>query len=305
MIVFDELNLPKLWAELSAGRVQETVAATLSEDGADNDLTTLALCERNGIRSARVVARESAVCAGLGLLDGFRASAHNLSGSVESGVADGMHVAAGTTLMHLHGPLSSILPIERALLNLLGIAMASSTLTARYVEAVRETRAQICDTRKTIPGLRWLQKYAVACGGGRLHRMALDDAILVKDNHVAGLAPSEYAQRICECVERVRAAETPLRFVCAEADTLEQFEALLTLPVGTLDIVLLDNFSVELLLHAVKLRTDRAPTLLLEASGGVRLETVAAIARTGVDRISVGALTHSAGSIDVALDMDD
>lgn len=245
------------------------------------------------------------MCAGLGLLDEFLVHAPEVRGSVAAGVCDGARVAAGTTLMQFRGPITSILPIERALLNMLGIAMATATSTAQYVDAVSGTRAKVCDTRKTIPGLRWLQKYAVRCGGGHLHRMGLNDAILVKDNHIAGLSAHEYAERIRHGVERVRTAATPVRFVCAEADTIEQFEAVLALPAGIVDIALLDNFSVDLLACAVQLRDANNSQLLLEASGGVRLDTIRAIARTGVDRISVGAITHSSGWLDVALDIDD
>ena len=275
------------------------------EDGAANDVTSQSLCDATAIRAAHIVARTKTVCAGLGVVEEFalrdgRLRVHSVAGSI-----DGEIVAAGASLLRLEGPLTSILPIERVLLNLLGIAMATSTLTAKYVEAVAGTKAKVCDTRKTIPGLRWLQKYAVRCGGGHLHRWGLADALLVKDNHIAGLSPSEYALCIRSAVEDLRARNTPLQFVCAEADTMEQFEALLALPNETLTIALLDNFALDSLENAVELRNRLRPSLLLEASGGVRLETIGSIARTGVDRISVGALTHSAGWLDVGLDMVD
>ncbi len=303
MIVFDESNLPELWRQLSAGNLEQTVSATLAEDRAAHDITSQALCMDGEVVEARVVTRETAVCAGLGLLEGF-AKCCGVSVSVRPELADGARVAAGASLAIVRGTRRSILPIERSMLNLLSVAMATATLTARYVAAVEGTRARVCDTRKTIPGLRWLQKYAVACGGGCLHRMALDDAMLVKDNHVAGLSPQQYAERIQHGVARVRATGNSIRFVCAEADTLQQFEALLALPAGTVEIALLDNFSVAQLGHAVALRDASGSSMLLEASGGVRLETISSIARSGIDRISVGALTHSAGSIDLALDMD-
>lgn len=305
MIVFDDLTLPALWDALSAESLRESVSLALREDGAACDLTTTALCDPSVVRTARVVARQSAMCAGLGLLDEFLIHAPGVHGSAAAGARDGDFVAAGTTLMQLHGPITSILPIERALLNMLGIALATATSTAQYVDAVFGTPAKVCDTRKTIPGLRWLQKYAVRCGGGHLHRMGLTDAILVKDNHITGLSAHEYADRIRQGVERVRATATPLRFVCAEADTIEQFEALLALPAGIVDIALLDNFSVDLLARAVQIRDAKNSRLVLEASGGVRLDTIRSIARTGVDRISVGAITHSSGWLDVALDIDD
>lgn len=305
MFHFNECELPLLWRELSRDHLAAAVDLAICEDGAANDVTSQSLCDSAAIRVAHVVVRTNAVCAGLGIVEEFvvrdRAlHAHSVAGSI-----DGESVAAGASLLRLEGPLTSILPIERVLLNLLGIAMATSTLTAKYVEAVAGTKANVCDTRKTIPGLRWLQKYAVRCGGGHLHRWGLADALLVKDNHIAGLTPSEYARRIRSAVEALRSRKVELRFVCAEADTMDQFEALLALPDETLTIALLDNFSLDSLEHAVGLRDRLRPSLLLEASGGVRLETIGSIARTGVDRISVGALTHSAGWLDVALDMAD
>lgn len=305
MFDFNDCELPLLWRELSRPNLAATVDLALLEDGAANDVTSQSLCDATTIRTAHIVARTKTFCAGLGVVEEFalrdgRLRVHSVAGSI-----DGEIVAAGASLLRLEGPLTSILPIERVLLNLLGIAMATSTLTAKYVEAVAGTKAKVCDTRKTIPGLRWLQKYAVRCGGGHLHRWGLADALLVKDNHIAGLSPGEYALRIRSAVENVRARKTPLQFVCAEADTMEQFEALLTLPDETLTIALLDNFALDSLENAVELRNRLRPSLLLEASGGVRLETIGSIARTGVDRISVGALTHSAGWLDVGLDMVD
>ena len=305
MFHFNDCELSLLWRELSRDHLAATVDLALEEDGAAKDVTSQSLCDSAAIRVAHVVARADAVCAGLGLVEEFvtrdsALKAHSVAGSI-----DGESVVAGASLLRLEAPLTSILPIERVLLNLLGIAMATSTITAKYVEAVAGTKAKVCDTRKTIPGLRWLQKYAVRCGGGHLHRWSLADALLVKDNHIAGLSPSDYARRIRSAVEDLRARNTPLRFVCAEADTMEQFEALLSLPDETLTIALLDNFSLDSLKHAVELRNRLRPSMLLEASGGVRLETIGSIARTGVDRISVGALTHSAGWLDVGLDMAD
>ncbi len=305
MFHFNDCELRLLWQELSRDHLAATIDLALCEDGAAKDVTTQSLCDSPAIRVAHIVARAEAVCAGLGLVEEFVArdsalKAHSVAGSI-----DGKTVVAGASLLRIEGPLTSILPIERALLNLLGIAMATSTITAKYVEAVAGTKAKVCDTRKTIPGLRWLQKYAVRCGGGHLHRWGLSDALLVKDNHIAGLSPNDYARRIRSAVEALRSRKVELRFVCAEADTMDQFEALLSLPDGNLTIALLDNFSLDSLEHAVELRNRLRPSLLIEASGGVRLETIGAIARTGVDRISVGALTHSAGWLDVALDMAD
>jgi nicotinate-nucleotide pyrophosphorylase (carboxylating) len=165
---------------------------------------------------------------------------------------------------------------------------------------VAGTRACICDTRKTLPGLRRLQKFAVGCGGGTPHRMGLHDAVLVKDNHLAGLDPAGIADLARRLSPEARAADAA--FIEVEVDGLDQLDALLDLPALTIDMVLLDNFDPAMLREAVARRDARAPGLLLEASGGVRLDIVATIAATGVDRISVGALTHSVRSLDLGLD---
>ena len=304
MFHFNDYELPLLWRELSRDHLAATVDLALDEDGAADDVTTRSLCAPSEVGRARVVTRAPAVCAGLGIVDEFVARDQRLSATRVKRVVDGSMVATGTNLVELEGPLTSILPIERSLLNLLGIAMGTATLTAEYVAAVVGTKAVVCDTRKTVPGLRWLQKYAVRCGGGHSHRWGLGDALLVKDNHIAGLAVDEYTQRIQTAVEKLRLLGTPLSFVCAEADTLQQFDALLALPVGIIDIALLDNFSNDALVTAVARRDRSRPTLQIEASGGVNLDSISAIARTGVDRISVGALTHSARWADVALDIN-
>ena len=171
------------------------------------------------------------------------------------------------------------------------------------MEAVAGTGAVICDTRKTTPGWRPLEKYAVRCGGGTLHRLSLADAALYKDNHLAGLPPGRWAQTLATAIRSVR-SEHELRFVEVEVDTTEQLEAVFDLPAGLVDIALLDNMTPETLRAMVARRDAAAPHLQLEASGGVTLDTVRTIAESGVDRISVGALTHSATSLDVGLEAE-
>ena len=207
----------------------------------------------------------------------------------------------GDVVGTLSGSLRGILAVERVLLNLLTHLSGIATLTAAYVAQVAGTSADIYDTRKTIPGLRDLAKYAVACGGGCNHRMGLHDAVLVKDNHIAHIAPAELPGALARMVVAARAAKPRPTFVEIEVDTLDQLRAVL--PTGP-DIVLLDNMAPDQLRDAVALRNAAAPGVLLEASGGVTLETVGAIARTGVDRIAVGALTHSAPALDLGLDID-
>ena len=206
-------------------------------------------------------------------------------------VHDGADVEAGDVLARINGDARALLAAERTALNLLQRLSGVATLTRAFVHAVEGTRAKIVDTRKTTPGLRALEKHAVRCGGGVNHRFGLDDAILIKDNHIA------VCGGVARAVERARAAHGWLMKLEVEVDTLDQLrEALAAKP----DVVLLDNFSVEDLRTAVGLAAGK---VALEASGGVTLATVRAIAETGVDAISVGALTHSAPALDIGLDV--
>jgi nicotinate-nucleotide pyrophosphorylase (carboxylating) len=205
-------------------------------------------------------------------------------------VADGTRLEAGSVLARATGNARAVLSAERTGLNLLGRLCGVATLTRTYVDAVAGTGATIVDTRKTTPGLRHLEKYAVRCGGGVNHRFGLDDAILIKDNHIAACGG------VAEAVRRARAFAGHLMKVEVEVDGLDQLDdALRHGP----DVVMLDNFSLEDLRIAVAAARGRA---ILEASGGVNLDTVRAIAETGVDVISVGALTHSAAALDIGLD---
>ncbi|MCP4589365.1 MAG: carboxylating nicotinate-nucleotide diphosphorylase [bacterium] len=204
-------------------------------------------------------------------------------------------------LATLIGPNRSILAAERVLLNFLQRLCGIATLTRRYVDAVAGTRAKVYDTRKTTPGWRALEKYAVRCGGGHNHRMGLHDAVLIKDNHLAGIESSRLASAVFEMLNRLPQEQPAPAFIMVEADTLEQLEQLYRV-VG-IDIILLDNFGLENLRRAVQRRDELGLTdkVQLEASGGVTLDTIHEIARTGVDRISVGALTHSATAVDLSL----
>ena len=303
MLHLSEPDLVGLWRRAADANLEATIEAALREDGASNDITTRGFGLDQEVRCGRVVARQGGVCCGLGVVEGFLARTPTVRGRPVRGLADGTKVGGGDTLFELDGPLAALLPIERSMLNLVGLAMATATTTRRFVDAVAPHRAKICDTRKTIPGLRWLQKYAVVCGGGCVHRWGLDDAFLAKDNHAAGSSPAEYAKRVREAIEKIRGTGTPMAFTAAEADTMEQVDALLALPEGTLSIMLLDGFSLAMLREAVSRRDRVKSSVLVEASGGVTLATVAGIAAAGVERISVGAITHSAGWHDVALDI--
>ena len=268
--------------------LERVAFAALAEDVGEGDVTTDATVAEDAVGTAEIVLREPGVVCGLGVAEAvFRALDPELR--CERLVDEGATVTGSTPVARVSGPERAILTGERTALNFLGRLSGIATLTRRYVDAVSGTGAAILDTRKTTPGLRALEKHAVATGGGRNHRFALDDGVLVKDNHLRA------AGSVAGAVERLRAA-TPLP-VEVECDTLEQVSEALDAGV---DAILLDNMSLAELRAAVALAKGRAR---LEASGGVTLENVLAIAETGVDEISVGALTHSARSLDVSLEL--
>jgi len=279
--------------QLSQIGIGRAVRAALAEDLGRGDATTLATVPRNRMARAVMRAREPLVVAGLAFAE---TSIRALSPSVKLKklAGDEQHVPAGARLLEVFGPARAILGAERTALNFVQRLSGIATLTAQFVDQVRGTRAQILDTRKTTPGWRRFEKYAVACGGGRNHRLGLYDMVLIKDNHLAALR-HEKPNAIAAAVERAR-KKFPLLQVEVEADTLEQVQQAVT---AGADIILLDNMSLAQLRRAVKLVAGRAKT---EASGGVNLKTVRAIAQTGVDFISVGALTHSARAVDIGLD---
>lgn len=292
---------PALQAFLSAGELAELVRRAKLEDvgptGLDVTSRLFIPAERTG--EARMVAREPGTVAGLALLPTV-AKAYDEAITVTLEAADGQAVPAGTTLARFAGPVRSLLTMERVALNFVTHLSGIATLTSRFVAQTQGTKARICDTRKTLPGLRSAQKYAVACGGGITHRMGLHDAMLIKDNHLVGVPLDKLTDALREAIARARTMHAELKFAQVEVDTLEQLERVL--PCGA-DMVLLDNMDEPTLRQAVTMRDHLAPQVLLEASGGVTLAAVKAIAQTGVDRISVGALTHSAPSLDVGLDM--
>lgn len=281
--------------ELPLQEIQRLVSAALSEDIRSGDATTISVVPTEAQSAARMSTRETLVVAGMALaVATFR--------TLEPGVVfhdvipDGARLMPGTSLMRVTGPSRALLTAERTALNFVQRLSGVATATAAFVDAVAGTQARILDTRKTTPGWRTLEKYAVACGGGLNHRHGLDDLILIKDNHLAtlhGASPNP----IAAAVSRARACFPYLK-IEVETDTLEQVSHALS---AGADIILLDNMTPPQLAAAVRLCAGRA---LTEASGGVRLETVRAIAVTGVDFISVGAITHSVRAIDIGLDFD-
>jgi nicotinate-nucleotide pyrophosphorylase (carboxylating) len=255
-------------------------------------LTAQYFCE-NRMAKARIFTKEAAVLSGVNIAaETFRRVDSNIRAVATR--EDGTLLNAGETVLEISGPLPALLTSERVALNFLQHLSGVASFTRKFVDAIQGTTAQILDTRKTIPGLRALQKKAVLDGGGTNHRMGLYDMVMVKDNHLAADSTSSALQN---AISRLKAAHPHVR-VEVEADTLDQVRSFLELK--GVDVILLDNMNPELMREAVKLAAHRVK---LEASGGVNLTTVAAIAATGVDYISIGALTHSVQAIDFSMEI--
>jgi nicotinate-nucleotide pyrophosphorylase (carboxylating) len=281
---------------LTSAEIRRAVWAALREDIGRGDVTTLATVPRASKSTAIMRAREPMVVAGLAFAgEAFRRL--STKAKIEYRAADGQRLKAGADLLRVSGSSHAILGAERVALNFVQRLSGVATITAAFVAAVQGASAAILDTRKTTPGWRRFEKYAVACGGGRNYRLGLYDMVLIKDNHLVALA-GEKPDAITAAVQRSRRAFPRLK-IEVEADTLSQVSQ--AADAGA-DIILLDNMSLADLRRAVKIVAGRAQT---EASGGVTLKTVAAIARTGVDYISVGAITHSARAVDIGLDFAD
>ncbi len=278
--------------------VELALAEDLGTIDLDSDRTCAALIAPSDSATIDVVVRRDGVLAGspLGPLVFERL---DLSVCWEALVQDGTHLEPQTVIARVSGPLQSLLIGERTVLNFLQHLSGVATLTRQFVDTIRGTNAVILDTRKTLPGWRVLEKYAVRCGGGTNHRMGLFDGVLIKDNHLAAWLRDHSQLSIADAVRTASERSPTGTPIEVEVDTLEQLQDVLA---GSPEIVLLDNMPVPLLRDAVSLRNRLAPTVRLEASGGVSLETVREIAETGVDRISIGALTHSAPALDIAFD---
>lgn len=296
MSISDVLNPAVLMypqASLSPLVIDEAVTRALAEDlGRAGDVTSVATIPADTQAHAVLVARQAGVLAGLPLAV---ATFHRLSPDIriQAHAHDGVNVAKGVHVLTISGPARAVLAGERTALNFVGRLSGIATLTSDFIRHAGVTKMRVCDTRKTTPGLRALEKYAVRCGGGFNHRFGLDDAILIKDNHIA------VAGSIKAVLQRARAHAGHLVKIEIEVDTLDQLREVLA--TGLADVVMLDNMDIATLQEAVKITEGR---VVLEVSGGVSLSSIAEIAKTGVDYASAGALTHSAPNFDVALDID-
>ncbi|MEM6781049.1 MAG: carboxylating nicotinate-nucleotide diphosphorylase [Pseudomonadota bacterium] len=277
---------------LSTLLIEEAVAAALKEDlGHGHDATSDSIIPTDLETTAVLRAREDGVLAGIvPALSAFTILDPDFDINIHK--QDGEKLTSGDDIATIQGPARTLLTSERVALNFLSHLSGIATLTAQYVEAVKGTNAQIVCTRKTLPGLRAFQKYAVTCGGGKNHRFGLDDAILIKDNHIA------VAGSVSEAIKRAQDYAGHMVKIEVEVDTLDQLKEALE---HKIDTVMLDNMGHNNLSEAVSVIDGR---VLSEASGGVNLETVRSLAESGVDMISVGALTHSAPALDIGLDID-
>ncbi len=294
------------WNDQAAAEALRLTRETLEEDlDQAGDITSLALVPPEAMGSALLVAREAGIIAGLPI---GQIVIDEVDSRLKwtSFLSDGDSVEPGTKIARISGPVQVMLTAERPILNMIGRLSGIASLTAQYWQAITGTGAKIYDTRKTTPGWRYLEKYAVHCGGGQNHRTGLFDAMLIKDNHLAcvgqeGLSPRAAVERGRKWLEERYSQETrPL--IEIEVDSLEQLRILLP---AHPDIVLLDNMSPETMREAVLIRNQLAPSTELEASGGINLETVRAKALSGVERVSVGRLTHSPRTLDIGLDWEE
>jgi len=287
------MSLLRSDAFISPLEIEEAVTRALIEDlGRAGDITSIATVPEDTRGQAIAVARKAGVISGLPLFEQtFRRLSPQIA--IEAHVRDGAAIKAGTKLMTITGDARAILAAERTALNYLGHLSGIATATAAFVQRIAHTKARVICTRKTTPGLRALEKYAIRCGGGFNHRFGLDDAMLIKDNHIA------VAGGIRAVLNRAKQAAGHLVKIEIEVDSLDQLKEVLD--VGLADVVLIDNFDLEAMRQAVAMVAGR---LVIEASGGITLDSAAAIAETGVDYLSSGALTHSVQNLDIGLDIE-
>ncbi|MCJ7692303.1 MAG: carboxylating nicotinate-nucleotide diphosphorylase [Sedimentisphaerales bacterium] len=277
------------------------IKIAVEEDLGHEDVTSQLICKEDTVAKANIVSREEIVVCGMDVAKQVL-KCYNEKLKLKVLVPDGEPAHVGKRIATIEGPLASMLSAERVLLNFMQRLSGIATTTRKYVWAVHGTKAKIYDTRKTLPGWRILEKYAVLCGGGHNHRLGLYDAVLIKDNHLAQLGPN-FHLKLKKIVEEAR-NKKGIKFVAVEVDHVDhQLNYVLKIP--GIDIVLLDNMGQWQLNHAVEMRNEmcgKSKKPLLEASGNINLNNVSAIAQCGIDRIAVGAITHSAIAVDIGLD---
>jgi nicotinate-nucleotide pyrophosphorylase (carboxylating) len=287
--------------KLDIEKAMPLIRMAIDEDLGSGDVTSELLFKADALARANVISREEIVVSGMDVAAAIL-KCYDEKLKFKALVNDGESAHVGCRLATIQGPLRSMLSAERIMLNFLQRLSGIASTTAKFVRAVQGTRAKIYDTRKTLPGWRILEKYAVSCGGGHNHRMGLYDGILIKDNHLAQLGRN-FESKLAKIVAQAKEVKG-IRFVAVEVDHVDdQLNYVLGIP--GIDIVLLDNMGQWQLKHAVEMRNEmcgRNKKPMLEASGNVTLSTVSAIAQSGVDRIAVGAITHSATAVDIGLD---
>ncbi|MBN1805825.1 MAG: carboxylating nicotinate-nucleotide diphosphorylase [Sedimentisphaerales bacterium] len=287
--------------ELDITKVLPLIKMAIDEDLGKGDVTSELLFEKDTVNKANIISREEIIVCGVEIVrEILRCYDKNLNLKVN--INDGEPAHVGSKIATIRGPLRSMLTSERIILNFLQRLSGIATTTRKYVRAIQGTKAKIYDTRKTMPGWRLLEKYAVRCGGGHNHRLGLYDGILIKDNHIAEMG-RDFQTRLRKVINEAR-KQKGIKFIAVEVDHVDdQLNYVLKIP--GIDIVLLDNMGQWQLKHAVDMRNrmcGRSKRPLLEASGNVTLSNVSAIAQCGVDRIAVGAITHSAKAVDIGLD---
>ncbi|MFC1677743.1 carboxylating nicotinate-nucleotide diphosphorylase [Planctomycetota bacterium] len=282
-------------------KIRPLIEMAIAEDRGPGDVTSALLFKDKTIAKSHIISREEIVVCGLDIVREIL-KYYNKALKLRMRIEDGQSAHVGRTIATIDGPLRSMLSAERIVLNFLQRLSGIATTTRKYVRAVEGTKAKIYDTRKTIPGWRIPEKYAVRCGGGYNHRMGLYDGVLIKDNHLAQLGRNFYP-KLKKIIDRANQIKG-LRFIAVEVDHVDdQLNYVLKIP--GIDIVLLDNMGQWQLKHAVDMRNDmcgKNKKPLLEASGNVNLNNVSGIAQCGIDRIAVGAITHSAAAVDIGLD---
>ncbi len=302
----NDLSLNDFAQQLRAGGLVERLLQLARDEDMGvppRDWTGELMFRADETRAVQLRAREAGIVSGLVFLpDLIAVFSPDAQIEYECLIQDGEPIEPGSTIATLRGNAREIVALERTMLNLISRMSGIATRTKQFVDLVSGTDAKVCDTRKTTPGLRVFEKYAVRCGGGTSHRIGLYDAVLIKDNHIEGLTPEQVATSLQSAAYTLVERGARLQFMQIEVDNLDQLECVLEVCSGIVEIILLDNMDPEQLARAVQMRGQKGVRVLLEASGGVSEQTIRSIALSGVDRISVGGLTHQARSLGFGLD---